>query len=192
MKNGQYISTKITINYSCKIYPIKSHILFTHAAKILHSHNWPDNVNRSEIAYIDESESLFYRPSVQRFCISRGTNTPFRHFAEWNHGCLGEVIFGEFIKTNMLMLTALMCFEDIKPFTTTRWNTFLKSVDIRKDLVENQANVAKAFLLDRGDTVQNEMTATKHKSFTSDSCPHAPVVKLLPVVDAVTSVVYQR
>ena len=42
-------------------------------------------------------------------------------------------------------------FEDIKPFTTTRWNTFLKSVDIRKDLVGNQANVAKAFLLDRGD-----------------------------------------
>ena len=28
---------------------------------------------------------------------------------------------------------------------------FLKSVDIRKDLVGNQANVAKAFLLDRGD-----------------------------------------
>ena len=54
-------------------------------------------------------------------------------------------------------------FEDIKPFTTTRWNTFLKSVDIWKDLVGNQANVAKAFLLDRGDTVQNEMTATKHK-----------------------------
>ena len=83
-------------------------------------------------------------------------------------------------------------FEDIKPFTTTRWNTFLKSVDIRKDLVGNQANVAKAFLLDRGDTVQNEMTATKQESFTSDSCPHAPVVKLPPVVDAVTSVVYQR
>ena len=78
-------------------------------------------------------------------------------------------------------------FEYIKPFTTTRWNTFLKSVDIRKDLVGNQANVAKAFLLDRGNTVQNEMTETKHKeNFTSDSCPHAPVV------DAVTSVVYQR
>ena len=53
-------------------------------------------------------------------------------------------------------------FEDTKPFTTARWNTFLKSVDIRKDLVGNQANVAKAFLLDRGDTVQNEMTATKY------------------------------
>ena len=54
-------------------------------------------------------------------------------------------------------------FEDIKPFTTTHWNTFLKSVDIRKDLEGNQANVAKAFLLDSSDTVQNEMTATKHK-----------------------------
>ena len=83
-------------------------------------------------------------------------------------------------------------FEDIEPFSTTRWNTFLKSVGIRKDLVANQASVAKAFLLDRGDTVQNEMTATKHKSFTPYSCPHAPVVKLPPVVDAVTSVVYQR
>ena len=50
-----------------KIYPIKSHVLFTHAAKILHSHNWPDNVNRNEIAYINESESLFYQPSVQQF-----------------------------------------------------------------------------------------------------------------------------
>ena len=29
--------------------------------------------------------------------------------------------------------------EEIKPFTTTRWNTFLKSVDIRKGLVGNQA-----------------------------------------------------
>ena len=53
-------------------------------------------------------------------------------------------------------------------------------------------SVAKAFLLDRGDTVQNEMTATQHKSFTPDSCPHAPVAKLPPVVDVVTSVVYQR
>ena len=90
------------------------------------------------------------------------------------------------------MLTAVICFEDIEPFSTTRWNTFLKCVGIRKDLVANQASVAKAFLLDRGDTVQNEMTATNHKSFTPDSCPHAPVVKLPPVVDAVTSVVYQR
>ena len=39
MKNGQYISTKITINCSCKISLIKSHVLITHAAKILHSHN---------------------------------------------------------------------------------------------------------------------------------------------------------
>ena len=48
--------TKITINCSCEIYPIKSHVLFTHAAKILHSHNWPDNLL---YCYIDESESLF-------------------------------------------------------------------------------------------------------------------------------------
>ena len=63
-------------------------------------------------------------------------------------------------------------FEDIKPFTTTRWNTFLKSVDIRKDLVGNQANIAKAFLLDRSDTVQNEMTATKHKRALPPTAVH--------------------
>ena len=59
----------------------------------------PINVNKNEIAYIDGSELLFYRPSVQRFLISHGTNT---RFAEWNHGCLGEKIFREFIKNNML------------------------------------------------------------------------------------------
>ena len=32
---------------------------------------WTEN----EIVYIDESESLFYRPSVQRFYISHGTST---------------------------------------------------------------------------------------------------------------------
>ena len=63
-------------------------------------------------------------------------------------------------------------FEDIKPFTKTRWNTFLKSVDIRKDLVGNQANVAKAFLLDRSDAVQNEMTATKHKRALPPTAVH--------------------
>ena len=81
MANRPIFLQKI-LNCSCEIYPIKSHVLFTHAAKILHSYNWPDNVNRNEIVYIDESESLFYRPSVQRFCISRGTNTRFDIFAE--------------------------------------------------------------------------------------------------------------
>ena len=63
-------------------------------------------------------------------------------------------------------------FEDIKPSITTRWNVFLKSVDIWKDLVGNQANVAKAFLLDRSDTVQNEMTATKHKRALPPTAVH--------------------
>ena len=58
-----------------------------------------------------------------------------------------------------MILAALMCLK-IKPFTTTQWNTFLKSVDIRKG---KQTYVAKAFLLDSGDTLQNEMTTTKHK-----------------------------
>ena len=163
MKNGQYSSTKITKNCSCEIYPIKSHVLFTHAGKILHPHNWPPIMwTENEIAYIDESESMFHRPSVQRFCISRGTNTRFQRFAEWNHGCLGEKT-----SVNSSKITCYAhcpdVFEDIKPFTTTRWNTFLKSVVIRKALVGNQANVAKAFLLYSSDTVQNEMTATKHK-----------------------------
>ena len=118
MKNGQYISTKITINCSCEIYPIKSHVLFTHAGKILHSHNWPDMWTENEIAYIDESESLINRPSVQRFCISRGTNTRFWSFAEWNHGCLSEKIFGEFIKNNMLCSL---------PWCVWRYRTFLNN-----------------------------------------------------------------
>ena len=190
MKNSQYISTKITINCSCEIYPIKSHVLFTHAAKILHSHNWPDMWTENEIAYIDESVSLINWLSVQRFCISRGTNTRFWRFAEWNHGCLGEKIFGEFIKNNILCSL---------PWCVWRYRTFLNyTVEhvLKKcghsERPSSKVSVAKAFLLDCGDTVQNEMTATKHKSFTPDSCPHAPVVKLPPVVDAVTSVVYQR
>ena len=74
----------------------------------------------------DESESLFYRPSVQGFCISRGTNTHFRRFAEWNHGCLGEKSSENSSKITCYAHCSDV-FEDIKPFTTTRWNTFLKS-----------------------------------------------------------------
>ncbi|XP_071815469.1 uncharacterized protein [Apostichopus japonicus] len=42
--------------------------------------------------------------------------------------------------------------EDIKPFTTARWTTFLKSVDIWKDLVGNQADIATAFLREHRST----------------------------------------
>ncbi len=36
--------------------------------------------------------------------------------------------------------------EDLKPFTSKRWNTFLSSVIIWKDLVGYQADIARAFL----------------------------------------------
>ena len=90
MKNGQYISTKITINCSCKIYPIKSHVLLCMLLRFSILTIGPIMWTENEIAYIDKSKSLFYQPSVQRFCISRGTNSCFRHFSEWNHGCLGD------------------------------------------------------------------------------------------------------
>ena len=68
---------------------------------------------------------------------------------------VGEVknIFREFTKTNTSYAHCPYVFEDIKLFTTTGWNTFLKSVTVRKDQVGNQAHVAKAFLLNHGDTV---------------------------------------
>lgn len=40
--------------------------------------------------------------------------------------------------------------EDLKPFTTTRWNTFVSSVNIWKDLVGYQADIARAFLREVG------------------------------------------
>ena len=74
------------------------------------------------------------------------------------HASLDEIMDGE-VKKSSENSSKITCyahypdvFEDIKPFTTTRWNTFLKSVDIWKDLVGNRVDVAKAFLHDHGDT----------------------------------------
>ena len=66
VKNVQYFSIKIT-DCSYKIYPIKSHALFTQATKILHSHNWPDDYTEHKTTPIDKSEPLFYQLRYSHF-----------------------------------------------------------------------------------------------------------------------------
>ena len=50
------------------------------------------------------------------------------------------------------MLTALMCLKISNPSQQHGGTRSLKSVDIWKDLAGNQADVAKAFLHDHGNT----------------------------------------
>ena len=58
VKNIQNFSIRIT-DCRYEIYLIKSHVLFMQAAKILYSHDWPDNLHRKQITPIDESGPLF-------------------------------------------------------------------------------------------------------------------------------------
>ena len=46
--------------------------------------------------------------------------------------------------------------EDLKPFTEKRWKTFLKSVQVWKDLVGFQADIARDFVQEFGDRAADD------------------------------------
>ena len=126
MTNVQYYSIKI-INCSYEIYPIKLHVLFTHAAKILHSHEWPDNLHRTQNFADWRIRAPVLAALVQPFYMSRGTN---KRFAWWKSWMAMRRNLKEIVEKRYAHCPGV--FEDIKPFTTTWWNIFFKITDIFK------------------------------------------------------------
>ena len=76
------ITTKIT-DCSYEIYPIKSLVLLTQAAKTFHSCNWSENVNRIPNYINWRIRIAVLASSVQRFYVSHGAKTRFAWCKSW-------------------------------------------------------------------------------------------------------------